>query len=79
LTNEGFNQPAPNISISRHLTLRIADVRTYDQPMAAAVIYPRFAEPRLSEALDDFPAVLVHGPRQCGKTTLARTAFSVRP
>jgi uncharacterized protein len=40
--------------------------------MVAAVIYPRFAEPRLSEALADFPAVLIHGPRQCGKTTLAR-------
>lgn len=28
--------------------------------------------PRLREALADSPAVLVHGPRQCGKTTLAR-------
>jgi hypothetical protein len=26
----------------------------------------------LSEALADSPAVLIHGPRQCGKTTLAR-------
>lgn len=34
--------------------------------------YPRFTEPRLLEALDDTPVVLVHGPRQCGKTTLAR-------
>jgi predicted AAA+ superfamily ATPase len=35
-------------------------------------LYPRHAEPRLSAALDDTPVVLVHGPRQCGKTTLAR-------
>lgn len=35
-------------------------------------LYPRFAEPRLIEALADSPAVLIHGPRQCGKTTLAQ-------
>ncbi len=34
--------------------------------------FPRFAESRLEEALGDTPVVLVHGPRQCGKTTLAR-------
>ena len=34
--------------------------------------YPRFAEPRLVEALEDTPVVLIQGPRQCGKTTLAR-------
>ncbi len=34
--------------------------------------YPRFALPRLQEALADTPVVLIHGPRQCGKTTLAR-------
>lgn len=34
--------------------------------------YPRHLAPRLREALADTPAVLVHGPRQSGKTTLAR-------
>jgi predicted AAA+ superfamily ATPase len=34
--------------------------------------YPRFLAARLREALADTPAVLIHGPRQCGKTTLAR-------
>lgn len=34
--------------------------------------YPRFAERRLIEALADSPVVLLHGPRQCGKTTLAQ-------
>lgn len=34
--------------------------------------YPRYAEPRLLEALTDTPVVLIHGPRQCGKTTLAK-------
>ncbi len=34
--------------------------------------YPRFLQVRLEEALDDTPVVLIHGPRQCGKTTLAQ-------
>jgi hypothetical protein len=34
--------------------------------------YPRLLQPRLEEALDDTPVVLIHGPRQCGKTTLAQ-------
>ena len=33
--------------------------------------YPRFLRPRVEEALADTPVVLIHGPRQCGKTTLA--------
>ncbi|MDZ4168273.1 MAG: ATP-binding protein [Coriobacteriia bacterium] len=35
-------------------------------------MYPRFARDRVQDALADTPAVLIHGPRQCGKTTLAR-------
>lgn len=38
----------------------------------AVARYPRYLAPRLREALADTPAVLIHGPRQCGKTTLAR-------
>jgi hypothetical protein len=41
-------------------------------------LYPRFAEAPLLEALADSPAVLVHGPRQCGKTTLARMVGEAR-
>lgn len=33
---------------------------------------PRFIQDRLLEALNDTPVVLIHGPRQGGKTTLAR-------
>jgi predicted AAA+ superfamily ATPase len=40
--------------------------------MAEPILYPRFVRSRLEEALEDTPVVLVHGPRQCGKTTLAR-------
>jgi hypothetical protein len=40
--------------------------------MPNKALYPRFAEPRLTEALTDSPIVLIHGPRQCGKTTLAQ-------
>jgi predicted AAA+ superfamily ATPase len=32
----------------------------------------RHLHPLLSDALTDTPAVLVNGPRQCGKTTLVR-------
>ena len=62
---EPYNQPIPNLAISRHITLQSAAV-------PGPRIYPRFAEPRLKEALADTPVVLVHGPRQCGKTTLAQ-------
>ena len=40
--------------------------------MIEQALYPRFARIRLQEALADTPVVLVHGPRQCGKTTLTR-------
>jgi len=35
-------------------------------------LYPRFALAPLLRSLEDSPAVLLHGPRQCGKTTLAQ-------
>lgn len=40
--------------------------------MTHTSLYPRHIQPRLLEALADSPVVLVHGPRQCGKSTLAR-------
>ena len=40
--------------------------------MIADHLYLRYAEAPLLEMLADSPAVLIHGPRQCGKTTLAR-------
>jgi predicted AAA+ superfamily ATPase len=46
--------------------------------MSAPSLYPRLAEPRLVEALADTPVVLIHGPRQCGKTTLARIVGDAR-
>ena len=33
---------------------------------------PRYAERSLTEALQDSPVVLIQGPRQRGKTTLAQ-------
>jgi predicted AAA+ superfamily ATPase len=35
-------------------------------------LYPRHLRQCLQEALHDSPVVLIHGPRQCGKTTLAK-------
>lgn len=46
--------------------------------MTGPRLYPRFSEARLVEALADTPVVLIHGPRQCGKTTLARMAGDPR-
>jgi len=40
--------------------------------MTIKPLYTRFIQSRMNEALADSPVVLVHGPRQCGKTTLAR-------
>ena len=40
--------------------------------MSENTLYPRYLMPRVMEALSDSPVVLIHGPRQCGKTTLAR-------
>ena len=42
--------------------------------MNGNTLYTRFAERRLTEALEDSPVTLIHGPRQCGKTTLALMA-----
>src|SRR3990172_5467954 len=41
--------------------------------MPTQPLITRLLRPRLMEALADTPVVLVHGPRQCGKTTLAQT------
>lgn len=38
----------------------------------ATSLYPRHLDALLRESLQDTPAVLVNGPRQCGKTTLVR-------
>lgn len=40
--------------------------------MSRPHLHQRFAETALAEALGDSPVVLIHGPRQCGKSTLAR-------
>ena len=40
--------------------------------MPESALYPRLAQPVLVETLADSPVVLIHGPRQCGKTTLAQ-------
>lgn len=40
--------------------------------MNVASLYPRAIEPRLQEAMQDTPVVLLVGPRQAGKTTLVR-------
>ncbi len=46
--------------------------------MRPTSLYPRYAERSLAESLADSPAVLIHGPRQSGKTTLARVVGDPR-
>lgn len=58
------NRPTFNIAIRRR--------ERYSWPVPDARVYPRFAAAPLTAALRDSPVVLIHGPRQCGKTTLAR-------
>ncbi len=36
------------------------------------LLYPRLIEPRIADALQDTPVMLLAGPRQAGKTTLVR-------
>jgi predicted AAA+ superfamily ATPase len=62
---ETFDQPKPNLAIGRTFGLQSA-------AMKSDPFLPRLVEPRLEEALGDSPAVLIHGPRQSGKTTLAQ-------
>lgn len=40
--------------------------------------YPRFAQKKLLESLSDTPIVLLYGPRQCGKSTLAKEVGDAR-
>ena len=42
--------------------------------MSTRSTFPRYALTQLQAALDDTPVVLIHGSRQCGKSTLARMA-----
>ena len=46
--------------------------------MQSSTLYPRYAEGPLTESLADSPAVLIHGPRQSGKSTLARAVGDPR-
>lgn len=39
--------------------------------MIGELLYPRYLRERLRAGLEDAPVVLIHGPRQSGKTTLA--------
>lgn len=76
------NGPASNLAIGRDKTLQSDETVPCNQTglnvtisrMSRPTFYRRGAEQRLAEALEDSPVVLIHGPRQCGKTTLAQYA-----
>jgi len=66
--------------------LQLAEAKPCNQPslgsqsdaMPRGTLHPRFAEALLVEALADTPVVLIHGPRQSGKTTLAQRVRKAR-
>lgn len=62
---KSFDQTGTNVAIGRRRDLHL-------DAMSDEVLYPRSAESALGRALADAPVVLIHGPRQCGKTTLAQ-------
>src|SRR3990172_7590142 len=62
---KGFMWPNPKLAIRRPHGLPLAG-------MEPARVKPRLVEARLEEALGDGPVVLIQGPRQSGKTTLAQ-------
>lgn len=49
-----------------------------DTRSALPRLVPRLATTRMLEAIADSPAVLIAGPRQCGKTTLAQSLCEAR-
>ena len=74
------------LAISRHVELQLDGPRGCNQTSAnlsngrvlraersheSTSLIPRLTCDRLAEAVLDSPVVLIHGPRQCGKTTLA--------
>lgn len=73
------SRPTSKVSISRSITFQLADTQGFNQPQwHSAKSSPGLVEPRLVEALDDSPTVLIHGPRQSGKTTLAQSVGKKR-
>lgn len=48
-------------------------------PIRADRMIPRLAAPRLVELASYYPIVAITGPRQSGKTTLARATFPDQP
>ena len=56
----------------RYRSFQSAEAEPSTSRMTESPTYPRNIRPRLVEALADTPVTLIHGPRQCGKTTLAQ-------
>jgi uncharacterized protein len=65
------------VTIGRYLLLKVS-MAVVKSIISKSDDYLRLMTPRLEEALEDSPVVLIHGPRQCGKTTLARMLGDVR-
>ena len=73
-TEPGLYQSPKETQVHSQLDVAKIPIRRYHSPGAwtGLWMYPRFIERRIREALADTPAVILNGPRQSGKTTLAR-------
>ena len=60
------------LSNQTHLQYQLDDNIFHNGRILNTNFYPRHLDALLRESLSDTPAVLVNGPRQCGKTTLVR-------
>ena len=72
-----FNWWAQSCHLAEAKRFILSKLALHLAAMANADFYPRYVAPRLTGALTDTPVVLIHGPRQSGKTTLARAVGDV--
>ena len=67
------SSPIPlNVSIGRHPNFHLDARQICDWTVSGARLYRQSIWRRLGEAQEDSTAVLMRGPRQCDKTTLAQ-------
>src|SRR5688572_16113330 len=79
LRNRGPPRVGPGLSIGQHkhfiwptTILSFGRAPQTSPTVVPQPLHPRFAAEALERSLADSPVVLIHGPRQSGKTTLVQ-------